>query len=72
VAFLATRLTHLDERSAGELPPGELPPGDQPRGEKTRFLVAQTTVDGPERLGPSAGRLSAELRSVDEALVLGF
>jgi mRNA interferase MazF len=44
-------------------------------GESTRVLVEQTTAVSPERLGESAGRLSAqELRSLDEALavVLGL
>ncbi|MDE3134055.1 MAG: type II toxin-antitoxin system PemK/MazF family toxin [Acidobacteriota bacterium] len=37
----------------------------------TRVLVEQTTVVDPQRLGGSAGRLSAsELRAVDEALLL--
>jgi mRNA interferase MazF len=40
-------------------------------GEATRVLVEQTTVVDPERLGPSAGRLSAaEMASVDDALRL--
>src|SRR5438105_10583569 len=40
-------------------------------GSETRVLVEQTTVVDPQRLGRSAGRLSAqELRSVDEALLL--
>jgi mRNA interferase MazF len=40
-------------------------------GTETRVLVEQTTVVDAQRLGPSAGRLdAAELRSVDEALVL--
>ncbi|HEX6228096.1 MAG TPA: type II toxin-antitoxin system PemK/MazF family toxin [Solirubrobacterales bacterium] len=40
-------------------------------GEETHVLVEQTTVVDPQRLGRSAGRLSAdELRAVDEALVL--
>ena len=38
---------------------------------ETRVLVEQTTVVDPQRLGPSAGRLdAAELRAVDEALML--
>ncbi len=37
----------------------------------TRVLVEQVTVVDPERLGESAGRLSAsELQSLDEALAL--
>jgi len=39
--------------------------------QETRVLVEQTTVVDPQRLGRSAGRLdAAELRSVDEALML--
>jgi mRNA interferase MazF len=42
-------------------------------GTETRVLVEQTSVVDPQRLGRSAGRLSAgELRSVDEALLLVF
>lgn len=44
-------------------------------GETTRVLVEQMTAVSTERLGRSAGRLSAhELRAVDEALavVLGL
>jgi mRNA interferase MazF len=44
-------------------------------GEATRVLVEQLTAVSTERLGESAGRLSApELRAVDEALavVLGL
>ena len=44
-------------------------------GEATRVLVEQMTAVSTERLGDSAGRLSAqELRAVDEALavVLGL
>lgn len=40
-------------------------------GGETRVLVEQTTVVDPQRLGRSAGRLSAdELRAVDDALAL--
>jgi mRNA interferase MazF len=40
-------------------------------GEATRVLAEQTTVVDPRRLGRSAGRLdAAELRAVDEALLL--
>ena len=45
------------------------------RGHPTRVLVEQTTAVAAERLGSSAGRLSAtELRALDEALavVLGL
>ena len=40
-------------------------------GAETRALVEQTTVVNPERLGDSAGRLSAsEIHALDEALAL--
>jgi mRNA interferase MazF len=40
-------------------------------GTETRALVEQTTVVDPERLGNSAGRLSAsETHALDEALAL--
>jgi mRNA interferase MazF len=40
-------------------------------GAETRALVEHTTVVDPERLGHSAGRLSAnEIRALDEALAL--
>jgi mRNA interferase MazF len=40
-------------------------------GAETRALVEQTTVVDPERLGASAGRLSAnEIHALDEALAL--
>jgi mRNA interferase MazF len=45
------------------------------RGQQTRVLVEQTTAIAVERLGPSAGRLTArELSAVDAALtvVLGL
>jgi mRNA interferase MazF len=40
-------------------------------GAETRALVEQTTVIDPQRLGPAAGRLSAnEIHALDEALTL--
>ena len=40
-------------------------------GTPTRVIVEQTVAVDPERLGSSAGRLSAsELRAVDQALAL--
>lgn len=40
-------------------------------GRESRILVEQTTVVDPARLGGSAGRLeAAELRAVDESLML--
>jgi mRNA interferase MazF len=42
-------------------------------GLTTRVLVEQTTAVSPDRLGRSAGRLTAaELRDVDAALALVF
>jgi len=43
------------------------------QGTSTRVLVEQTTAVHPDRLGRSAGRLSAsELRDLDAALSLVF
>lgn len=57
--------TSASARSASFRPVIELPDGE------TRVLVEQTTVVDPERLGRTAGRLTAaEMRSVDEALFL--
>jgi mRNA interferase MazF len=43
------------------------------KGQGTRVLVEQATVVDPQRLGPSAGHVeAAELRSIDEALLLVF
>jgi mRNA interferase MazF len=40
-------------------------------GTETRVLVEQTTAVAVERLGPSAGRLTAsEMRDLDDALAL--
>jgi mRNA interferase MazF len=67
-AELSTTLvapTSASVRPASFRPVIELPDGE------TRVLVEQTTVVDPQRLGRSAGRLSAaEMRSVDEALFL--
>lgn len=55
--------------------PATFRPAVELRGTETRVLVEQTTVADPQRLGESAGRLSAtELRAVNEALrlVLGL
>jgi mRNA interferase MazF len=42
-------------------------------GQATRVLLEQTTAVSTERLGESAGRLSAqELRAVDEAIAVVF
>jgi mRNA-degrading endonuclease toxin of MazEF toxin-antitoxin module len=42
-------------------------------GQLTRVLVEQTTAVSTDRVGASAGRLTAqELRALDEALVTVF
>ena len=52
-------------------PPRSFRPAIELAGTATRVLVEQTTAISPDRLGESAGRLSAsELRDVDEALAL--
>ena len=69
---LSTVVVAPTSRSA---PPRSFRPLIELDGEATRVLVEQMTAVSPERLGESAGRLSAqELRAVDEALavVLGL
>ena len=57
--------TSRSARAASFRPPIELD------GEQTRVLVEQTTVVDREHIRRSAGRLdAAELRAVDEALLL--
>lgn len=52
-------------------PPRSFRPVIELNGQRTRVLVEQTTAFAAERLGKSAGRLSApELRALDEALAL--
>lgn len=52
-------------------PPRSFRPTIDIDGSPTRVLVEQTTAVSPERLGESAGRLSAsELRDLDAALAL--
>ena len=52
-------------------PPRSFRPTIELGGRETRVLVEQTTAVAAERLGSSAGRLSAaELRALDEALAL--
>lgn len=52
-------------------PPRSFRPTIDLDGSQTRVLVEQTTAVSPERLGESAGRLSAtELRDLDAALAL--
>jgi len=54
-------------------PPRSFRPGIELAGRTTRVLVEQTTAVSVERLGASAGRLSAqELRAVDAALAVVF
>jgi mRNA interferase MazF len=51
-------------------PPRSFRPTIEIGGTATRVLVEQTTAVNPERLGASAGRLSAaELAALDAALV---
>ena len=67
---LSTVLVSPTSRSA---PRRTFRPTVEVAGEETRVLVEQTTAVGTERLGDSAGRLSArELRDVDAALGLVF
>lgn len=52
-------------------PPRPFRPVIDVRNQQTRVLVEQTSAVAVERLGTSAGRLSAaELRAVDEALAI--
>jgi mRNA interferase MazF len=52
-------------------PPRSFRPAIELAGTPTRVLVEQTTAVSPDRLGESAGRLSArELAEVDAALTL--
>ena len=52
-------------------PPRSFRPTVELEGTPTRVLVEQTTAISPDRLGRSAGRLTAaELREVDTALAL--
>jgi mRNA interferase MazF len=68
--FLDLNTTLVAPTSTSAAPTTFRPPVEL-RGERTRVLVEQTTVVDPERLGRSAGRLSAEeIRAVDEALAL--
>ena len=72
--FLPLSTTLVAPTSTSALPATFRPSIDL-GGKVTRVLVEQTTVVDPQRLGRSAGRLTAEeLRAVDEALatVLGL
>ena len=54
-------------------PPRSFRPAIELEGSSTRVLVEQTTAVSTDRLGESAGRLSAsELRDLDTALALVF
>ena len=54
-------------------PPRSFRPTIDLQGSSTRVLVEQTTAVSPDRLGESAGRLSAsELRDFDMVLALVF
>lgn len=65
--------TVLVSPTSASAPPRSFRPTIELEGRTTRVLVEQTTAISPDRLGKSAGRLSAsELRDVDAALVLVF
>jgi mRNA interferase MazF len=54
-------------------PPRSFRPSIELAGSRTRVLVEETVAVAPDRLGKSAGRLSAqELRAVDAALAVVF
>lgn len=65
--------TVLVSPTSTSAPPRSFRPTIDVDGKPTRVLVEQTTAISPERLGRSAGRLSAaELRDLDAALALVF
>lgn len=67
---LSTVLVTPTSRSA---PPRSFRPTIELAGQLSRVLVEQTTAVSVDRLGDSAGRLSAEeLRGLDEALITVF
>jgi mRNA interferase MazF len=67
---LSTVLVAPTSRSA---PTRSFRPVIEIAGQPTRVLVEQTTAVVTDRLGDSAGRLSArELRDLDDALALVF
>jgi mRNA interferase MazF len=67
---LSTVLVSPTSRSA---PPRTFRPTIDVAGQVTRVLVEQTTALAPDRLGDSAGRLSASaMRDVEAALELVF
>jgi mRNA interferase MazF len=68
--FLELSTTLVAPTSASARP-ASFRPAIELRDGQTRVLVEQTTVVDPQRLGRTAGRLTAaEMRSVDEALFL--
>jgi mRNA interferase MazF len=65
--------TVLVSPTSTSAPPRSFRPTIELAGSPTRVLVEQTTAISPDRLGESAGRLSApELRDLDAALALVF
>lgn len=65
--------TVLVAPTSSSAPPRSFRPAIELRGERTRVLVEQTTAVSTDRLGDSAGRLSAaELHTLDEALTVVF
>jgi mRNA interferase MazF len=63
--------TVLVSPTSTSAPPRSFRPTIELAGTPTRVLVEQTTAVGPDRLGPSVGRLSAsELHDLDNALAL--
>lgn len=65
--------TVLVSPTSTSAPPRSFRPTIELAGSPTRVLVEQTTAISPDRLGQSAGRLSAtELRDLDAALALVF
>jgi mRNA interferase MazF len=63
--------TVLVSPTSTSAPPRSFRPTIEIDGAPTRVLVEQTTAVSPDRLGQSAGRLSAaELRDLDAALAL--
>jgi mRNA interferase MazF len=65
--------TVLVSPTSSSAPARSFRPAIEIDGRKARVLVEQTTAITPDRLGQSAGRLSAtELRDLDAALGLVF
>ena len=65
--------TVLVSPTSTSAPPRSFRPTIEVDGKPTRVLVEQTTAISPDRLGRSAGRVTAaELRDLDAALALVF